>query len=214
MIYEVLTLDLKPRAIPAVEEALGLAHEVDAAPDELIGSFHTEFGPLNQIVQIRRYADLLDRDRIVRVRSEATARWHAATSGQVLRATTEIMRPVSFSPVLAPGRLGPFYELRTYAFPLGTLPTIMSAWERAMPMRDVLGHPVAAIWSCEIGGLNTLTHLWPYPSLEAREDIRRKVRIGGQWPPYKLDEQQGGNGYDLLGQTNKIMLPASFSPLQ
>ena len=214
MIYELLTLDLKPRTIPPVEEALGRAHEALGAPDDLVGSFHTEFGPLNQIVQIRRYADLAERDRLARDREEATARWHRATSGHVLSAVTQIMQPVSFSPVLAPGRLGPFYELRTYAFPLGTLPVMMAAWERAMPMRDALGSPVAAIWSCGIGAVNTLTHLWPYPSLEDREDIRRKVRVGGKWPPYRLDEQEGGKGYDLLGQVNKIMLPATFSPLQ
>ena len=214
MIYELLTLDLKPRAIPAVEEILRRAHEAAGPDDALIGSFHTEFGPLNQIVQIRRYPDLAERDRLGDASAKSTAQWHAAASEHVLRAGTEIMAPVSFSRVLEPGRLGPFYELRTYAFPLGTLPVMMAAWERAMPMRDVLGSPVAAIWSCRIGAVNTLTHLWPYASLEAREDIRRKVRVGGKWPPYRLDEQEGGKGYDLLGQANKIMLPASFSPLQ
>ena len=214
MIYELLTLDLKPRAIPQVEDALRCAHEATGAAEDLIGSFHSEFGPLNQIIQIRRYAGLAERDRIVRARAEATAQWHEAVSEHVLRAMTEIMQPVSFSPVLEPGRLGPFYELRTYTFPLGTLPKMMSAWERAMPMRDALGSPVAAIWSCQIGALNTLTHLWPYPSLEVREEIRREIRIGGKWPPYRLDEQEGGTGYDLLGQMNKLMLPANFSPLQ
>lgn len=214
MIYEILTLDLKPRAIPAVEGILGRAHQAGGEPADLIGSFHTEFGPLNQIVQIRRYADLLERDRLARARAEENAAWHAAASQHVLRAMTEIMEPVSFSRVLGPGRLGPFFELRTYAFPLGTLPTMMSAWERAMPMRDALGSPVAAIWSCQVGPLNSLTHIWPYKSLEEREELRRKVRIGGLWPPYRLDEQTGGRGYDLLSQANKIMIPADFSPLQ
>lgn len=132
----------------------------------------------------------------------------------MLAANSELMTPTSISSELKPGRLGPFYELHTYTFLPGELDKLIDAWRRAMPLRDALGSPCAAIWTSRAGALNSLTHIWPYPSLEARQDIRRRVRETGFWPPYKLDEAQGGSGYQILSQRNLMMLPATFSPLQ
>ena len=192
-----------------VEKRLGVAYEELGRPVELIGSFHTEFGPLNQIVQIRRFDDLQHFDR---VSSE-----HAPPDGigeHVLAVSTELMMPTAISPELVAGKLGPYFELRTYTFPLGVLDKLVDAWRRAMPMRDALGSPVAAIWTARVGRINSLTHLWPYASLQEREDIRIKVRESGLWPPYKLDESEGGTGYPILEQRNKLLRPAVFSPLQ
>ena len=200
--------------MPLAEDRFAAAYPARSRHSQLVGSFHTEFGPLNQIVQIWRYDDLAHRERVAALVEEEGV-WPPPAIGDVLlAAATEIMAPVSFSRELKPGRLGPYFELRTYTYPLGTLGKVMHAWERAMPMRDALGAPVAAIWSSQIGALNTLTHLWPYQSLQQREDIRKKIRETGMWPPFKLDEAEGGSGYEILSQNNKLMLPAAFSPLQ
>ena len=209
MIYELTTYDLKPRSLSLVEARLGEVYLENGRPPELIGSFHTEFGPLNQIVQIRRYAGI--------EHCQSVAARHAMPTGigeHVLTVTNQLMTPTAISPELKPGQLGPYFELRTYTFPLGTLDKLIESWGRAMPMRDQLGSPVAAIWTSMIGGLNSLTHIWPYKSLEEREHIRLKVRESGLWPPYKLDVAEGGMGYEILSQCNKLMLPAVFSPLQ
>ena len=212
MLYDLTTISLKPRTLPLVEQMIGEAYAA-LKPPELIGSFHTEVGTLNEIVQIWRFDDL--ETRRARLEDEDfTARWFAGTSAHVLAVRSEILRLVEMSPVLAPGAMGPYYELRQYHYPLGELDRLLSAWARAMPLRDALGSPVAAIWRAEAGILNSLTHLWPYPSIEEREAIRRKVRETGKWPPYKLDEADGRPGYDILHQSSKLMLPASFSPLQ
>ncbi|GIT44696.1 MAG: hypothetical protein Ct9H300mP11_26320 [Chloroflexota bacterium] len=51
MIYEVRTYDLKPRAIPQAEEAFAgaLASQGEIRP--IAAFWHTEIGPLNQIIQ-------------------------------------------------------------------------------------------------------------------------------------------------------------------
>ncbi len=216
MIYELTTYDLKPRTVPKVEEQFALAYRdylARRSDSALIGSFHTEFGPLNQIVQIWKYEDLAERQRL----TESAVRdgdWPPNIAESLVRMRTEILSPVSFSRELRPGRLGPYFELRTYVYPQGGLKPMMSAWERAMPMRDALGSPVAAVLTTAIGALNSLVHLWPYKSLQDREEIRKKVRVSGLWPPFKLDEAEGGAGYDIVSQENKLMLPAAFSPLQ
>jgi hypothetical protein len=213
VIYEMTTYDLRPRSVPAVERQFALAYVQRRRHSELIGSFHTEFGPLNQIVQIWKYTDIAEREIIIkRVAEEGD--WPPNIADSLVRIRTELMTPVSFSPELKPGKIGPYFELRTYAYPLGELAKMMGAWRRAMPMRDALGSSVAAIWTTEIGALNSLTHLWPYRSLEDRERIRNEVQATGKWPPYKLDELEGGSGYTIVSQENKLMLPSSFSPVQ
>lgn len=209
MLYELITYELKPRTLPQVEAMLGDAYERLGRPEEMIGSFRTEFGPLNQAIQIWRYDDMAHFERFGGRNGPPVA-----AADHILAVSNQLMTPTSISPELKPGKLGPYYELRTYEFPVGILDKLTDAWRRAMPARDALGSPVAAIWTARVGGLNSLTHIWPYASLDEREEIRKQVRVGGMWPPYKLDEAEGGSGYDIVRQQNKLMLPAAFSPLQ
>ena len=213
MIIELTTYSLRPRCVPKVEEMFARAYDQRRGHSELTGSFHTEFGPLNQIIQIFQYASFAERDSVAAAVA-AQGTWPPPICDCLVAIRTEIMKPTAISPELKPGKLGPYFELRTYTYPLGTLGKILSVWQRAMPARDALGSPVAAIWTTEIGTLNTLTHIWPYRSLEQREEIRKKVRASGKWPPYLLDIAEGGTGYEVQAQENKLMLPATFSPLQ
>ena len=64
MIYEVRTYDLKPRAIPQAEEAFAeaLPHREKYGP--IAAFWHTEIGPLNQIIHVWAYEDLAERDKV------------------------------------------------------------------------------------------------------------------------------------------------------
>jgi NIPSNAP len=59
----------------------------------------------------------------------------------------------------------------------------------------------------EFGKANGFVHIWAYPSLDQRTQIREEARKKGVWPP-------PGGGDRLISQQNKIVLPASWSPLQ
>jgi len=52
MIYEVRTYDLQPHSIPEVEKRFGEAYEYRKKVSPLAAFFHTEIGPLNQIIHI------------------------------------------------------------------------------------------------------------------------------------------------------------------
>ncbi|GIT69180.1 MAG: hypothetical protein Ct9H300mP27_02840 [Chloroflexota bacterium] len=58
MIYEVRTYDLKPGAIPQAEEAFAeaLPHREKYSP--IAAFWHTDIGPLNQIIHVWGYEDL------------------------------------------------------------------------------------------------------------------------------------------------------------
>jgi len=72
--------------------------------------------------------------------------------------------------------------------------------------------PLAAVWYSELGGINKFMHIWPYPTLDARADIRKRAQEAGAWPPSA--QKAGTPPYTLLQQENKILMPSSFSPLQ
>lgn len=212
MIYEMRTYDLKPRSLAEVEKRFGEAYEHRKKYSPLAAFWHTEIGPLNQIVHVWPYRDLAERERI-RTAAVKDGSWPPKIGEFVLGMRSDIMIPFSISPELKPGKMGPYFEMRTYTYPSGELPRIMKTWENAIQARLQFG-PVCAIWYSELGGLNKFVHIWPYPTLDQRHALRNKARAAGVWPPYAKAEKEGGTGYTLLTQENKILMPAAFSPLQ
>ena len=114
---------------------------------------------------------------------------------------------------IKPANVGPFFEMRTYTYFPGGLPLIMKNWENAIDARLKFG-PVCALCYSELGALSKFIHIWPYRSLNERMEIRNKSHATGLWPPSVKAEKEGGKGYDLIAQENKILMPSAFSPLQ
>lgn len=103
MIYELRTYRMKVASVPAY---LKLVEEEGIAVQkghlgELVGYFSSEIGPLNEIVHIWAYADLVDRAER-RARLVADPRWLAFLPKiQALIETMEnkILLPAAFSPL-------------------------------------------------------------------------------------------------------------------
>ncbi|MCH8298614.1 MAG: NIPSNAP family protein, partial [Chloroflexi bacterium] len=55
MIYEVRTYDLKPGAVPQAEEAFAEALPYREKYSPIAAFWHTEIGPLNQIIHVWGY---------------------------------------------------------------------------------------------------------------------------------------------------------------
>ncbi|TKC79280.1 NIPSNAP family protein [Trinickia terrae] len=103
MYYEIRTYRIKTGAVPAylklVEEE-GIALQKRYLGD-LIGYFHSEIGPLNEIVHIWAYPSLDERERRRAALAEDPA-WQAfAPKIQALmeEMNNKIMRPARFSPL-------------------------------------------------------------------------------------------------------------------
>jgi hypothetical protein len=73
---------------------------------------------------------------------------------------------------------------------------------------------LCAVWYSELGGLNKFVHVWPYPTLDARNETRKKAQETGMWPPSAVAKKEGLPVYELVAQENKILMPSSFSPVQ
>ncbi len=59
--------------------------------------------------------------------------------------------------------------------------------------------------SSEIGDLNKWIHIWPYKDLNDRAKVRAEALKNPNWPPQTREF--------LVKQENKLMVPASFSPM-
>jgi hypothetical protein len=212
MIYEMRTYDLKPHSLPEVEKRFGEAYEKRKKYSELAAFWHTEIGPLNQIIHVWPYKDLEERARI-RAAAVKDGAWPPKTSEFMMSQRSDIMIPFSFSPELKPGKMGPYFEMRTYTYASGELPKFVQLWEKALPSRLKVG-PLCAVWYSELGGLNKFVHIWPYPTLDARNETRKKAQDTGMWPPSVVAKKEGLPVYQLVAQENKILMPAAFSPLQ
>ena len=84
--------------------------------------------------------------------------------------------------------------------------------DRLVSVQSVVVDPDDRLWLLDTGSIefgptaNSFIHMWPYPSVEARNEVRTKAAAAGGWPP------AGGEHY--LTQQNKLLLPASYSPAQ
>ncbi len=212
MIYELETYDLKPRCVARFEQRCADLIDKRAQLSPLAASWHTEIGPLNQVVQIWPYRDMRERDSILAAAAREGA-WPPKIDDLIVTMRSDIMVPFAFSPPLAPAQAGPFFEMRTYTYAAGELPKIIKLWEKTLPARLEYG-PVTGLMHSSVGALNKFVNIWPYKSLDERVRVRAAAHAAGVWPPTELAEKRGEPSYELLTLENKILISAAFSPLR
>jgi hypothetical protein len=202
-IYEFRTYTLKPGTVAQAEKNFeeALPNRVKVSP--LAAFWHTEIGPLNQIIHVWEYENLQHRADL-RAQAAQVQGWPPKIQDFLLNMEAEIWISAPFSPALGGGKkLGNIYEMRIYTYQPGAMPRVLEAWEKSLPERVKLS-PIAACMSSEVGGLNRWMHIWPYPDLASRQRIREQSMKLPDWPP-KTREW-------LVSQQTKMLIPASFSP--
>jgi hypothetical protein len=205
VIYEIRTYRIAAGSLAEVEKRFGEAYEYRKKHSELTAFWHTEIGPLNEIVHVWGYRDLAERARI---RGEAAKdpNWPPRIGEFVREMRSEIVMPFAFIPEPRAGKVGPIFELRYYTLKPGVLPEVAKGWEAKVPERMKLS-PIVLAGGVEFGRANGFVHVWAYASLDQRAQVREEARKKGVGPP-------PGSADRLLTQENKILLPAAFSPLQ
>ena len=161
------------------------------------------------MIHVYPYDDLDHRTK-VRAALAIDPERNALPGGQdlIVAQEAEIMIPAPFMRPLGSRDYGTgnFYEMRIYTYPAGALPQVLEAWAKAVPAREELS-PLAACWTSALGGLNKFVHVWPYKNSVERDRIRAASRAPGRaWPPQ--------SGVRPLRQENKLLIPASFSPVR
>jgi len=205
MIYEIRTYILRPGSVAEFEKRFESSLANRLKYSELAAFWHTDLGPLNQVIHVWLYEDLDQRDEI-RARAVQEPDWPPKTSDLVVSMQAEIFIPAPFSPKLGGHqKLGNIYEMRIYKYQAWSIPTVLQRWQEALAGGRLELSPIAACMHSEIGQINVWIHIWPYASHAERDRIRVEARKLETWPPQTREF--------LVNQENKIMLPASFSPM-
>lgn len=207
MLYEVRTYRLKPRGVPEFIKTFGEAYEKRQSLSKIAAFFHTEIGPLNEVIHIWPYKDGLERDK-KRAKSVADKKysWPPKVGHLQENMQSELFTPSPMTPVFAKGDKGPIFEWREYQVIPGKIPELYKNWEKALPKRLEMSELVMAMHT-DAGNLNKFVHIWAYESLEHRAEVRAEAAAKGIWPPK-------GRSETLQTQSNKIVLAAPFSPLK
>ena len=205
MIVEMRTYTLKPGSTAQFEERFGAALPVRAAVSPLAAFWHSEVGPLNQVIHVWPYETMDERSRL---RAEATklTGWPPNVREFVVSQKSQIFIPAPFSPKLEPRQLGGIYEIRMYTMAPGAIPGQIERWAGAIGER-VKRSPLAFAGHSELGDLNIWCHIWAYKDAAERFAVRAQAVKDGVWPP------RGGQPGQTLIQENMLVVPASFSPL-
>jgi len=206
MIVEFRTYTLNPGTTPEFEKRFAEALPNRTKVSPLAAFWHTEIGPLNQVIHVWPYEDMAARTRL---REEAPKQqgWPPNTREFVVSQKSQIFIPAPFSPKLEPRELGGVYEIRMYTLKPGAIPSQIDRWSTAIDARTKLS-PLAFAGHSELGDLNIWCHIWAYKDANHRAEIREKARKEGIWPP------KGGQPGTMLKQENMLVVPASFSPLR
>lgn len=204
MIYEIRTYTLRPGATAEFESVFEKALPYRQKYSPLAAFWHTEAGPLNQVIHVWPYENLQQRTEI-RGKAAEDPNWPPKTQGMILSMESEIFIPAPFSPALGGGKkMGNIYEMRIYQYQPGAIPTVIQRWGEALQGGRLNLSPIAACMSSEIGQLNVWIHIWPYQDLAERARIRAESQKLSTWPPQTREF--------LVSQQTKILIPASFSP--
>ena len=115
MIYEFRTYTLKPRSLGEVEKRYAEAYEYRKKYSPLAAFWHTEVGPLNEIVQVWPYTDLSERTRI-RAEASKDPNWPPKIREFVIHQQVELVTPFPFVPEITPGTAGPTVSGFTLSF--------------------------------------------------------------------------------------------------
>ena len=113
MIYEFRTYTLKPGGVPKFEEIFGEALPHREKYSKLAAFWHTEVGPLNQVIHVWGYEDVQQRSEI-RAAAAANPNWPPKAGHLIVKMESEIVMPGPFQKPIEPGNYGPVYEMRYY----------------------------------------------------------------------------------------------------
>jgi hypothetical protein len=200
-VYEVTTLEIKVFSNANVYAAL--QQHLPEAGGELLGVFASDIGELSRVLVLRRFdsADAQVEARLKLLMQKnplGCAEWLVSLASDCYALFPFLAEP-------KPGKMGRWYEFRTYSLRQGALAETIDAWKDAVPARTALSPMVGAFTALD-GEQPRFLNIWAYDTLEDRARIRGEAVQKGVWPP------KGGPA-NLTKMQSTVCAPVAFSPL-
>lgn len=201
-LYDVTTLDIQVFTNAKVLGAL--EQNLPAAGGTLAGCWVSDIGDLSRVMILREFPDA---GTLIEARERMLLADDPLGVGQwtlSLQSGTYGLFP--FLPEIAPAKLGPCYEMRTYCLKHGSLAPTVEGWRGAVAARHALSPLVGAMYALD-GAVPRFLNIWAYSSTDERNRLRAEAVRQGIWPP-------AGGPAHLTTMSSSIYVPAAFSPLQ
>ncbi len=204
--YELATLHVTFAGAAAAPQS---AARFCAAPDangSLLGCFRSELGPVNKVVLLRSFgssAELFSERERVRASPDPFFCGDSLTAMDI-----ESYAPLPGFDAIEGGAYGSYYEIRTYRVRPGGLSRLVPEWVTAAPKRNQFSKLLMVMYGLD--GVDRLTHIWPYASMEERTRARAEAaaRCEG-WPP-----PSGFRWFDSADMRTGIFIPTAESLLR
>src|ERR671934_2795884 len=108
MIYEMRSFNLRPGTVPEFEKRYAAALPERTKISPLGACWHTEIGPLNQVIAVWPYESLAARDQ-ARAEASKAGIWPPPTTDLIVTEEVWILQPAPFMRPLEPPQLGNVY---------------------------------------------------------------------------------------------------------
>ncbi|KAJ1950662.1 hypothetical protein FBU59_000573 [Linderina macrospora] len=177
---------------------------------KLVGSWATDIGDLDTAVHVWEYQGYPALTKTYdELRSDGKyVELQRRLAGLLQRRQSQVMLEFQFWPTHPPVTKGGVYELRSYTLKPGTLLEWEQNWRVGVECRRHHEEPMGA-WFSQLGALNQVHHLWQYPDLQVRKQVREEAWSENGWPETVL------NTVPLIQEmSSRIMLPMPFSSLK
>ena len=205
MIIEMRTYTLQPTTLAEAEKRFGEALPSREKYSKLAAFWHSEVGPLNQIIHVWAY-DSFEHRAEVRAAASKDPNWPPKIREFCVDQQSEVFIPAPFCPKLEPREIGPLFEIRQYTVTPGSIPGLIERWSEKIEGRQKFSPLVAAMYS-ELGALNKWIHIWAYKDANERFSARAAAAASGNWPA------RNPPGV-MVKQENSFVMPAAFSPIR
>src|SRR4051812_38324110 len=110
MIIEMRTYTLQPGTLAEVEKRFGEALPAREKQSKLTAFWHSEIGPLNQIIHVWCY-DSFEHRAQVRAAATKEPGWPPPIREFCVSQQSEVFLPAPFCPPLTPRQVGPIFEI-------------------------------------------------------------------------------------------------------
>ena len=211
MIYELRTYTGKRGSVPAIlkaNEEVGRPVRGDNY-GKLEGYWYTDIGPVNQVMHLWSYDDLVERERL-RAELGAVEAWGKEyvplVRPHIVKQHIRFLKAAR--DINPPSDGGNFYEFRNYRLQPGTAGQWIDNTVKALPLREKYSQCVG-MWTTQAPDPNEVCHLWVYKDL----DQRNKARADSAADADLAEILNAGRSF-LEEQHSTLIWPASFSPLQ
>jgi NIPSNAP len=211
MVYEMRTYTTPAGQAPVLGKLSGeIARGIRGDEyGKLEGYWITEIGPLNQVMHLWSYDNLIHRDER-RAALGQNPRWHSEYLSQalplILRQDIRLMNAAR--PLTPPEKEGNVYEYRTYRCKTAKAAEWLKYILEALPTREKYSK-IVGLFSTIAGQPNEVSHIWAYESLNHRAAARAAAAADKDWQAFL---KKGGPLLEEMHST--IMLPTPASPLK